>query len=772
VLPLSGNRIGFALGLGALLLLPDPWSGSPLAADKPDLVVTSISSPPELLLPGDTFDVQVEVKNQGPGAAIHNTLTEIETKFYLVVGNTRKNLKGVSAVALPVPANDVRTANLAISVYSDTVPGTYSLQACADGGGDISETVESNNCTTAAGLVTIEEVPDLIISSISNPPSSGAQGQAITVKDTVKNVGPVIADPSLTKYYLVSVADGSRQDLKLPNPPNQTPVLKSGQTFNEQQSVTIRPETAPGQYKLQACADGTRVEPEEDEENNCKTSSGNITVIAVPDLAVLSVSVQDAALAVTAGGSLTVSAVVTNEGLAPAKSSTMKFILVNTAGGAQKNLNGTQSIPALAPGESATVQKKVAVYSDTASGTYTVQACADSGKVVAETSEGNNCGDSTDTVTVQGLVVSDADLVVASVALADGQPADRHPGDPISITAVITNQGTDVAAASTTSFYLINTATSARKNLKGGQNVGALDPGASGGGLASGITLYSDTAPGTYALQACADGPKKLAEANENNNCTTNAAATINVLQVPNLVVSSIGNPPSQAPLLGTFKVTAAVKNLGGIQAGASSTKLYLVSSSDGSRKDLKGTQTVPALNPNQSYTEQVTLTVRIETVPGTYRVQACADGGRAVAEGNEDDNCKTSSGTIRVTGQPDLVVTSLTVRNAPITVARGGSLVATTGVKNVGEGDALAVSLKFLLVNGPNGASKNLNGTQAVAALRSGASTTYSKTVTVFKDTPVGTYNVQACIDSTDIVAEASEINNCLTTETTVTVE
>ena len=180
-------------------------------------------------------------------------------------------------------------------MYSDAIPGTYNLQACADGDGDVSEGNENNNCTNAVGIITVQQAPDLIISSISNPPSSGGQGQPITVKDTVKNIGPVDADPTVTKYNLVSTVDGSKQDLKLPSPEVPTPLLKSGQTFTEQQIVTIRPETAPGSYRLEACADGkSKSAAEQSEDNNCTTSSGIITVTAVPNLVVTSVTVPGA----------------------------------------------------------------------------------------------------------------------------------------------------------------------------------------------------------------------------------------------------------------------------------------------------------------------------------------------------------------------------------------------------------------------------------------------------------------------------------------------
>jgi subtilase family serine protease len=241
---------------------------------------------------------------------------------------------------------------------------------------------------------------------------------------------------------------------------------------------------------------------------------------------------------------------------------------------------------------------------------------------------------------------------------------------------------------------------------------------------------------------------------------------------VPNLVVSSIGNPPSEAPLGGAIKLNSQVKNIGNVQAGDSRTKYYLVPSDGSPRKDLKGGTDVPTLNKGSAFSIQETLTVFDDTTPGTYRAQACADGGKAVKETNEDDNCKTSSGTIHVTGKPDLTIQSVSVKNAPLSVARGGSLTITIDPKNLGEGDADATTAKFLLVSTTGAVSpKNLNGTQAVGALRSGAGISYTKTVTVFNDTAAGEYFVQACADSLDIIDEASELNNCTNSTAKVTV-
>ena len=240
-----------------------------------------------------------------------------------------------------------------------------------------------------------------------------------------------------------------------------------------------------------------------------------------------------------------------------------------------------------------------------------------------------------------------------------------------------------------TTFFLVNTSSSVKKNVKNpsgttGLATPALPAGQSITPAVAAFSVYGDTLAGTYVLQACADGPKGVAEAIETNNCA-NSVGTIPIDQAPNLVVTSIGNPTATAPLGTVIKVTNGVKNTGQAQAGRR------------------------------------------------------------------------------------LVVTDVTVKNAPLTVARGGSLIITSTVKNVGEGDAVASTTKFLLVNAA--ATQNLNGTLSVPLLRGNATYTAAKTVTVLNVTPVGTYAPRVCADSLDVVAEVSE-TNCVDTGAIVTVQ
>ena len=68
-----------------------------------------------------------------------------------------------------------------------------------------------------------------------------------------------------------------------------------------------------------------------DEQNNCLTSTGNIQVTPQPDLVVTSVTVPGLPTTVLPSAGLPITVVVTNQGLAQAKASTMKYVLVNTA---------------------------------------------------------------------------------------------------------------------------------------------------------------------------------------------------------------------------------------------------------------------------------------------------------------------------------------------------------------------------------------------------------------------------------------------------------
>ena len=207
-------------------------------------------------------------------------------------------------------------------------PGTYDLQACADGDGDVSEAIEGNNCTTRGRASTFSSRPIWSSRRSPTPPRAAGQGQEITVKSTVKNIGAV--ERRSDRDEVLPDLDGRR----LPPGPEGRAERAAAQVRADVQrvrrSITIRPETTPGQYKLQACVDSGKVAAEVDEGNNCLTSSGNIQVTPQPDLVVdVGHGARPSRHGRCPAPICAITVVVTNTGLAQAKASTMKFVLVN-----------------------------------------------------------------------------------------------------------------------------------------------------------------------------------------------------------------------------------------------------------------------------------------------------------------------------------------------------------------------------------------------------------------------------------------------------------
>lgn len=108
----------------------------------------------------------------------------------------------------------------------------------------------------------------------------------------------------------------------------------------------------------------------------------------------------------------------------------------------------------------------------------------------------------------------------------------------------------------------------------------------------------------------------------------------------PDLVVSSLS---AKGSLVSGRSVTATIttRNAGQRRAAASRTRLHLSRDRSLSSLDkLLGSVSVPALDPGQSVSRTLTITVPA-TSPPAGELLACADGGRAIPEASETNNCR-----------------------------------------------------------------------------------------------------------------------------------
>lgn len=373
-------------------------AASNIVIEYADLITTAVTAGASSAAPGRTLSVSDTVLNASAVVASNSW-----TKYYLSSDAVRDAgdvpLTGSRSVP-DLDGGSTSTGSRNVTVPSSTLPGTYRLLACADDTGATDESNESNNCAAAPTTILIE-MPDLATISVSTTATTVAPGANISITDTVLNTSSVATTSTTTRYYLSIDAIRSPDDTLFTSTRYLTGVAPGG-TSTGSRTVNLPDDTPSGQYRLLACADDLQKLDESNESNNCAASVSTL-LVALPDLAVTSISEPPAT--VQPDDFVSVRDTVTNLGLAPTSGWTaVRYYLsldaVQDAGDVL--FAASRSVPALDAGESASGTRSVRVPATIAPGTYYLLACADGGGVVPESDEGNNCRASTTTTTVAG----------------------------------------------------------------------------------------------------------------------------------------------------------------------------------------------------------------------------------------------------------------------------------------------------------------------------------------------------------------------------------
>ena len=244
------------------------------AGGPPDLVETSLTNPPSILLLKQKFSITDTVQNQGGGAAVGSI-----TRYYLSLdtlkSSTDKLLSGKRSV--PPLAPDATSTGLGkLTVAPSTKVGVYYLLACADDTTLVDEGNDTNNCLASSTTVHVR-APDLVEASVSNPPAMASPGESFSVTDTVTNAGNASAGPSTTRYYLSLDIKKTNTDPLLTGTRAIT-ALAAGSASSGSVTVTIPAPIASASYYLLACADDLKKLPESNEKNNCRASVTKVTI--------------------------------------------------------------------------------------------------------------------------------------------------------------------------------------------------------------------------------------------------------------------------------------------------------------------------------------------------------------------------------------------------------------------------------------------------------------------------------------------------------------
>jgi glucose/arabinose dehydrogenase len=245
-----------------------------ISAGQPDLLETVVTDPPATIVLKGKFSVTDTARNQGTVASGAST-----TRYYLSVDGVRsandKRLTGKRSVPALAPGAD-STGTVTVTVPSGVKVGPYFLLACADDKVVVMESVETNNCRPASMTVEVR-APDLVETAVSDPPASAAPAESFPVTDTVLNEGNAAAAGSTTRYYLSLDTKRNAGDTLLVGN-RAVPGLDPGSSSSVPVTVTVPHGTPAGSYFLLACADDLKQIAESKEGNNCRASTGTVTV--------------------------------------------------------------------------------------------------------------------------------------------------------------------------------------------------------------------------------------------------------------------------------------------------------------------------------------------------------------------------------------------------------------------------------------------------------------------------------------------------------------
>jgi subtilase family serine protease/photosystem II stability/assembly factor-like uncharacterized protein len=486
-------------------------------------------------------------------------------------------------------------------------------------------------------------LPDLVVTTVGNPPATVAPGGSFAVTDTVKNQGAMAAGTSATHYYFSTDTARGTSDVALSGS-RVAPALAAGEQSSGGTSVTLPSAVTSGTYYLLACADDPPAVAESDETNNCRASTSTVTVETAHGIDLVTSQVGDLPATAGPGARFSVTETVKNQGTATAgMSRTRHYLSLDGVKDATDiRLASSRLVPSLAAGATSTGTVTVALPTRLAPATYHLLACADDLGTVAEWNETNNCLASTGT-----LVIAGVDLHMTAVS---NPPATASMATRFTVTDTVVNEGGLTVRLAMTRYYL--SADMVKDDgdflLSGARFVQNLSPGATSTGTVT-LIIGMLRVPGRYHLLACADANDAMAESDEANNCL--ASATTVEIPGPDLVVTAVGDPPATARRGTRITVGDTLQNIGTATAIASRVSYYLSVDAvkDSGDVALNGVRAPGALSPGATSTGAILVIVPSSTTPGVYSLLACAAEAGIMAELDVTNNCRPAAGTITI---------------------------------------------------------------------------------------------------------------------------
>ncbi|QQE66749.1 peptidase S8 [Leptolyngbya sp. BL0902] len=613
-------------------------------------------------------------------------------------------------------------------------------------------------------------LPDLTVENLTGLPASLTVGESATIRFSVTNQGTRTAVPSTFRYYLSNDTTVSSNDQLLGS--ISVGALRAGQSATFTRTFAYNADVVnrlgdSGTKNLLLVADAAGAVTESREDNNLLSQSFEVVSNAPTDVDLV---LQNPVLPETwvAGLPVSLTLTVANQGSEEAGASLLRVFLSDTP---TFNPNGrivVESRIASLPGQESFTDTFTFTYLESfGDGQKYLFVVVDSANEVSETGDGE-----TNNITQFDINVAPAinvDFTITSVTPPVGSPFPNITvGQPITVTVLVKNQGTTVAAPTTLTVYTSDFGVNgnqfdiATARPVTSAPVGRLDTGEETS-IRLTFTYTSDFGEGTQNLFFVLDVEDAIEEANENNNVWREE---IEVEQPQDIDLAVLNPSLSRTTVLpgDTINLSAQVQNLGGTSSGTSTWLRAYISTDtvlDDNDIEIGGAFILP-LGGN-SATAVLNFGSYTHTGPaGTYYVLFVADADNNVFETNEDNVSFLQFTALDVQPGIDLLVASATSSLSTVTVDEQLTVRAT--VQNQGE-DASGISrLGFYISDDAvfNPATDQFLGSREIGNLTSFETSGLQEFTFTYLDAyGLGNKFILVVADDNRLVTESNENNN-----------
>ena len=593
---------------------------------EPDLVTTYLDIDKNPIYEGDPFKVSYMTKNIGTANAGYSySAIYLSNDRYFGYGDLKLAEHAVGSLSAGNNAVHSSTINQSIS------PGHYYILACADIKDQVSESIESNNCTYLDFYVHEHHasMTDLTTSYLAINKTNIYEGDAFKVSYMVNNISNVNAGSSYSAVYLSynSYLDGG--DLKI----DESYVSSLNANSNIILESNVTRSIAPGHYYIIVCADSRDQLDEISEANNCSSIYLKVQALSSdwPDYTTSFLTTNKNPIA--SEEPFTVSFMINNKSNTNGSACNIGIYLSDDNEWNNSDRMLTQmKLPAIPADKS--VFTEAGIFESFTPGNYHLIVCADIDGEVKEESELNNCFSMT--VSITEKAAPKPDLVMETFNCKDTW----NLGDTQLIQLRIRNIGYAKNEAGTANLILSDDILGTNPVSLGLIHFSSMNTnGFYDTTLA--IILKDRFLEGQKYISACIDPLALISEANESNNCKSKAIQ----IQLPSIDFKNISaiSYPNAINKNDTLRFPFSMTNIGTVTGKKVEVEYYLsfkAGLKGGSAIRLK-IDTVDALLPaGDTLNKKVNLTFPA-SASGGYYLNICIDYNNKVEEKSEINNCQ-----------------------------------------------------------------------------------------------------------------------------------